>query len=315
MDLENSVEKELRRGRARAWAWGFATWMLGSSVSSAMGLPTVLAAITFGVLAVGVFLFLLRGSFDADNVLREAARHVAPIAIGTREIREAEPASALEVAEITEGDYFLSTEFDAYLRETPWLREAESKTELDWELTVPATPTDKIVSIGGRSYYDVSDYGTELVPPSEEAMLILAEISEGEKINLHALLHSLQSRMEKVSGTPGIILHPTTRACLWAQALAKISDHYYEVGNGERTLFFIESAWNLSRHPIFGVQLGVLLLKAGNVEGARYFFQNYLADYQNCLKGSNHVVNPFITQKDLEYLAARVREKLVVIGV
>lgn len=310
MDMQDAAAKEFRRGRVRAGMWAFAVWIVGGPVCSALGLPPLLATIIFGVVAGIVFLFKLHGSVDTENVLRDSGS--VPPVLDTNPPKTPEVGSTQSVG-ISELDYFLSTDFDPYLRGAPWLSNAESRATLDWNLHVPARPTRKVLSEDGRSYLDVSDYGAALVPPSDEAMEIFARMNQEERLNLHDLLSSLQLRAETISKTPGILLHPSARASLWGQALARIGDHYHEVGNRERTLFFTGSAWNLSRYPIFGVQLALLLLTIGDVDGAKLLLESYLVEYPTSRQNSFLIVNPFITDTQLQYLSARVRERLAAI--
>jgi hypothetical protein len=182
------------------------------------------------------------------------------------------------------------------------------------EFPCPSKPKqDMFFSQDGRSYLDVSDYGVASVLPSDEALSILSAMDSEEKLNLHSLLSELQLRLEKISKTPGMLLHPSARASLWGRALARIGDHYYALWNHDRTLFFMASAWSLSHYPVFAVQLALLLLKRGNIEAAKGLFQTYLLEYPNSRKGSMLLVNAYITDSDLQHLAATVRENLAAI--
>jgi hypothetical protein len=78
MDFRQSVEKELRRGRSKATWWAFAVLVIGAIVFEASGVPSILAIILSGILAVIIFFVLLQGSFKVENLERDAGTGDSP---------------------------------------------------------------------------------------------------------------------------------------------------------------------------------------------------------------------------------------------
>jgi hypothetical protein len=215
---------------------------------------------------------------------------------------------------IFDGGYFLSDFYDPYLQGRRWMCIDEMKARTEWNPQVPATPKNKFISSSGELYQDISDYGTVDVPPSDHAMRILSAMTAEEKLNLHDVLKQLQVRMETITKTPGILLHPDKRAGLWGKAIANISDHYYQIGNQQRALFFMEAAWNLSKHPLFAVHAGLLKSRAGDLAQAKGLLENYLAEYRNVRSVVLNSVYPFIKEEELESVAQSAREALASIS-
>jgi len=213
-----------------------------------------------------------------------------------------------EVPLTFDGDYFLSDFYDPYLRNRRWMCGDEMEAGIRWNPQNHATPKDKIISKDAGLYWDVSDFGTADVLPSERAMSILAAMTTEEKLNLYGVLQDLQRRMEIMSKTPGLLLHPDVRSGLWGKAIAKISDHYFELGDYQRTLFFMEAAWNLSRYPLFAVHTALLKARFGQLAEARSMLENYLAEYRNVRSATMNFVYPFISENQLESVARSARE-------
>ena len=205
-----------------------------------------------------------------------------------------------EVLETFDSSYFLSDFYDPYLRNRRWMCGDETETGIRWNPQIPATPKDKMISKDDGLYWDVSDFGTADVPPSHHALTILAAMTTDEKLNLHDVLKDLQRRMETISKTPGLLLHPEVRSGLWGKAIAKVSDHYYEVGNYDRALFLMEAAWNLSKYPLFAVHTALLKAQAGHLAQAKGLLENYLAEYRNVRSATMNSVYPFISESQLE---------------
>lgn len=167
-----------------------------------------------------------------------------------------------------------------------------------------------------------NDYGALYLPPSDEAKTILSSMTEEEKLNFNDLLGRLQAWHESIAGTGaslrqgmrGFLLRPEIRACLWGTALAKIADHYREIGRLDRALFFSEAAWNLSRYPIFAYNAALLSQDIGDILRARTLFLTYLAEYRNALANPLlALVNPEVTPDELEQVARSARAKLATI--
>ena len=155
---------------------------------------------------------------------------------------------------------------------------------------------------------DRGDYGTLAMPPSAEAGALLAAMTDEERLNFADLLRHLQEWHESVAETDQLSFHPEARALLWGAGLAKIADHYREVGRNDEALFFTSAAWKLSRYPVFAFNLAVMSFEAGDVKGARTLFQTYLAEYRNVLTSpSMRLINPNITAEELETLARSAR--------
>ena len=155
---------------------------------------------------------------------------------------------------------------------------------------------------------DWDDYGTLSKPPSDEANAFLSSMTGEEKLNFHSLLGLLQE-----SVPAGMILHPEARASLWGAALAKIADHYRATGRNDRALLFMETAWSLSKYPVFAFNAALLSLSVNpaDVTHARTLLQTYLAEYQNVLaKPVLMLVNPEFTATQLEDVAMFAREEL-----
>lgn len=158
---------------------------------------------------------------------------------------------------------------------------------------------------------DTSDYGTLLKPPSDLASTIVSAMTDEERSNFWDLLGHLQSWHESASDEPGLIFHPEVRTALWGAALAKIADHFREIGQPERALFFMGAAWNISKHPVFAFNAGLLSLSCGDLNRARTLFSAYLSDYANVLRNpSLMLVDPTITPDELESIAASARGRI-----
>jgi len=164
----------------------------------------------------------------------------------------------------------------------------------------------------GKAHWDVSDYGTLFVPPSDSASTILSAMTKEERTNFNTLLASLQTWHEGVSETPGLLFHPEARACLWAAALAKIADHFRLIRQDGRALFFIGAAWNISNYPVFAYNAALLSLNEGDAARAKNLLRSYLAEYQKVLKSATMIlINPEITEQELNDLAESARARLI----
>ncbi|MFI5109175.1 MAG: hypothetical protein ACHP78_10050 [Terriglobales bacterium] len=160
------------------------------------------------------------------------------------------------------------------------------------------------------------DYGTLSIPPSDEAKTILSSMTEEEKLNFNDLLGRLQGWHESVAETHPLHFHPAARASLWGAALAKLADHYREVGENDRALF-MTAAWTLSQYPIFAFNTALLLLSvdAGDVIHAGALLQTYLAEYRKVLTSPVlRLVNPEMTEEELEDIAKSARARLAALG-
>ena len=155
------------------------------------------------------------------------------------------------------------------------------------------------------------DYGRLSMPPSPEAATILSSMTEEEKLNFRDLLGRLQEWHESIAEKGPLSFHPEARASLWGTALAKIADHYREIGRNDRALFFTSAAWNLSRYPVFAYNVAMLSIETGDVIHAKNLLETYLAEYRNVLTSSSlRLVNPEVTADELERLAKSARTKL-----
>src|SRR5579864_2291481 len=74
MNQQAAVDKELRRGRERAFWWAFPTFMVGFLVGAAFRVPTFLLVLLSGIPAVIVYYVKLHGSFNSENVIRDSER-------------------------------------------------------------------------------------------------------------------------------------------------------------------------------------------------------------------------------------------------
>jgi hypothetical protein len=154
-------------------------------------------------------------------------------------------------------------------------------------------------------------YGSLLVPPSTEAATVLASMTEEESLNFKDLLERLQEWHESAVGKGSLNFHPEARASLWGTALAKIADHYREIGRNERALFFANAAWTLSRYPVFAFNVGILAMAAGDTSRGKNCLQTYLDEYPKVLTTpSLRLVAPEVTEEELERLAKIARSKL-----
>jgi hypothetical protein len=161
---------------------------------------------------------------------------------------------------------------------------------------------------------DRDDYGTLFMPPSAEAGALLAVMTEEEKSNFTDLLRHLQEWYESVAEKGPISFHPEARAGLWGIALAKIAEHYRDIGRNDKALFFTSAAWNLSKYPIFAYNVAVLSTEAGDLKHAQTLLEIYLAEYGNVLTSpSLRLMNPEITAEELEDLAKSARARLAAI--
>lgn len=90
MDVQSSVEKELRRGRTKAAWCAFAVWLIGASLCALAGVSPGIATVAFGIVAAIVFFALLHGSFNVENVVHE---------VGTNELLAAAPSAPQQDSE------------------------------------------------------------------------------------------------------------------------------------------------------------------------------------------------------------------------
>jgi hypothetical protein len=162
----------------------------------------------------------------------------------------------------------------------------------------------KIVFDGGKAYWNVSDYGTLSVPPSDEASTILLAMTDEERRNFNDLLDQLQKWHERAARTPGLLLHPEARACLWGAALAQIADYFRGIEQNRRALFFAGAAWNISKYPVFAFNTALLSFNEGDIRRAGNLLQKYLDCYKDIPKSATmRLVDPTITIEQLEALA------------
>ena len=121
------------------------------------------------------------------------------------------------------------------------------------------------------------DYGDLFMPPSTSAESIVSSLTKEERFNFNDLLKRLQEWHESAGGEP-IKFHPEARAACWGTALAKIADHYQEVRDTRRALFFTTAAWNIFKYPVFAYNAGQLSLEIGDTTAGRRFLESYLAE-------------------------------------
>lgn len=151
-------------------------------------------------------------------------------------------------------------------------------------------------------------------PFYNEGGALLAAMTEEKKYNLTDLLRHLQEWHESVTKTAPLSFHPEARARLWGAALAKIADHYHDIGRNDKALFFMSAAWNLSKYPIFAYNVALLSAEAGDLKHAQTLLETYLAEYRNVLTSpSLRLVNPDITIGELDDLAKSARARLAAI--
>jgi hypothetical protein len=156
------------------------------------------------------------------------------------------------------------------------------------------------------------DYGDLLLPPSAEAATIFRSITEVERTNLKGLLKCAQKSYESAGQQGPITFHPEARSALWGAALSKLADHFREEGNITRALFFALAAWNISKHPIYAYNSGILARSLGDLEESKRLLNIYLDGYQSiagtvmCALGT-----PEFTANDFERLAGTARRRLV----
>jgi hypothetical protein len=163
---------------------------------------------------------------------------------------------------------------------------------------------------------DRSDYGTLLMPPSSEAGALLSAMTEEEKFNFTDHLQHLQEWLESEMETSPdhLSFHPESRARFWGLALAKIADHYVDIGRHDKALYFMSIAWNLSEYPIFAYNLAVLSTGAKDLKHAQILLETYLTEYRNVITNPIfRIMNPHITEGELEDLAKSARARLAAI--
>jgi HAMP domain-containing protein len=155
------------------------------------------------------------------------------------------------------------------------------------------------------------DYGTLSMPPSPEAQIILSSMTEEENLNFRGLLGCAQEWHESVLEQRPLLFHPEGRAALWGAALSKIADHYHEIGRNDKALFFTETAWNLSKYPVFAYNAAVLRRESGDLIQAAQLFHAYLETYPGLMKSYTlMLVNPEVTANELEEMARVARARL-----
>lgn len=158
---------------------------------------------------------------------------------------------------------------------------------------------------------DTSDYGILSKPPSDLASTILSGMTEEEKSNFQDLLGRLEGWLESGSDRPGLLFHPEARAALWGAALAKLADHFHEVSQNQRALFFMGAAWNISEYPVFAFNAALLCLSCSDPPRARSLFGAYLSGYKNVMgNDSMRLIDPTITAEKLEAIASTARNRL-----
>jgi len=155
------------------------------------------------------------------------------------------------------------------------------------------------------------DYGDLFVPPSKEAEAIIRSMNREEQANFKDLLGRLQQWHESAVDNASLKFHPEARALLWGAALAKIADHYLEMEQYDRGLFFANAAWILSKYPVFAFNAGILSIEIGDTDRGRRFLRTYLDEYSNILTTRIfELVAPEVTSDELERLAETARYKL-----
>jgi len=192
------------------------------------------------------------------------------------------------------------------------------------EARAAETPIDRNSPVLNESQTTVpkdnwNDDGTLYLPPSDEAKTILSLMTEEERLNFNDLLGRLQAWHESVAGTDAnrrqgmrrSLLPPEIRAPLWGTALAKIADHYRDIGRLDKALFFSESAWNVSKYPVFAYNAALLAHDIGDNLHARTLLLTYLAEYRNAMANPLFaLVNPEAAPDELEQVANSARAKL-----
>jgi hypothetical protein len=187
-------------------------------------------------------------------------------------------------------------------------------TFLAWNWIAGFRARNNSAGLANKPTEDRTDNGTLFTPPSAEAGALLEAMTEEEKYNFTDLLRNLQEWHESVMEKGSLSFHPEARARLWGIALAKIADHYHEIGLNDKALFFMSTAWNLSRYPVFAFNVAVLSTEAGDLKNARTLLETYLAEYRNILTSpSLMLMNPNITLDELEDLAKSARARLTAI--
>jgi hypothetical protein len=173
---------------------------------------------------------------------------------------------------------------------------------------------NKSFGTGHSAKDNLDDYGTLSKPPSAEAGAILAAMTKEEKFNFSDLLRHLQEWHESVAEKSPISFHPEARASLWGAALSKIADHYRDIGQNDKALFFMSAAWNISRYPIFAYNMASWSIEAADERHAKTLLETYLAEYRKVLTTpALRLVNPEITEDELEDLAKSARAWLATI--
>ena len=147
--------------------------------------------------------------------------------------------------------------------------------------------------------------------PSREAEAIASSMTQIEQVNFRDLLRRLQEWHESEAQKGPLRFHPDARARLWGVALPKIADHYREIEQNDRALFFTNAAWILSKYPVFAFNAGILSIEVGDTDRGRQFLKTYLDEYSNILTTRIfELVAPEVTPDELERLAETARYKL-----
>ncbi len=161
------------------------------------------------------------------------------------------------------------------------------------------------------------DYGPAKLAPSADAKSILTSMTEEERSNFDDALAHLQKWYDSTAGDKGpVSFHPEGRAVLWGTALAKIADHFHQIGRDDRALFFTDSAWKLSKYPVFAFNAGILSMALGDHVKAKRLLVAYLNEYQKVLATSSfQLIDSKITTNELERMAQNARTRLSALDV
>ena len=158
----------------------------------------------------------------------------------------------------------------------------------------------------------LKNYGPLSKPPNEQAQRILLAMTKDESLNFSSLLRRLQEWNESQLSSHEIVFDVEAHATLWGSALTQIADHYREIEEYERGLFFTSAAWELSKHPIVAYKFALSKLDSGNVEGARHSLRTFIAEYRTALTDPKlRLANPELSERGLEELAQSARSLLV----
>ena len=161
----------------------------------------------------------------------------------------------------------------------------------------------------------MDDYGDALMLPSSHAQSVLDRMTTEERFNLTDLLKRLQGWYGTDSEGREVRFHPEMRGVLWGMALAKLADHFRGAGNNKRALFFMESAWNVCRYPVFAWNAALLAIELQESTILERFLHSYLAEYPTALSNQLFtLIDPELSREKLDDYAASARAILSSLG-